>query len=305
MGARPRRVWAEWGVPPAFPAMASLPTLLALSRPAGLPTVWSNCLAGWWLSGGGQAHKLPFLCGGATLVYLGSAWLNDAWDEGYDRQFRRGRPIPSGAIRPAAVWRWGLAGLIAGEVCLFWVGRTTGALALALGLCALTYNATHRLITFSPVLLGLCRFWLYVTAASTGADGVNGWSLWCGLALAVYVTGARCLPRPANIRGPADYWPVLLLAAPIGLATLMDVGPYRWPGLELSGVLGLWILYCLRDTFWPVQGDSGRTASCLVAGIVFVDWLAVVDVPRGLSAVFLGLFGASLLLSRLRPHTDS
>ncbi|MGA2863434.1 MAG: UbiA family prenyltransferase [Verrucomicrobiota bacterium] len=277
-------------------------TFLALSRAANLPTVWSNCLAGWWLSGGGQAGQRPLLLfAGATFLYLGGAFLNDVFDERYDRQFRRARPIPRGALTPVAVLRWGLAWLVLGEVCLFCLGQATGGLGLALALCAAVYNATHRLFTFSPMLLGLCRFFLYVIAASAGAGGVSGWSIWCGLALAGYVTGARCLPRPENTRGRADYWPVLLLAAPILLALLMDVGRYRLPGLELSAVFGLWVLYCLRYAFWPVDRDFGRATSGLAAGIVFVDWLAALDVPRELSLVFLGLFGATLLFQRLAP----
>ncbi len=281
--------------------MISLRTFLALSRAATLPTVWSNCLAGWWLSGGGNAHKLPLLLAGATLFFLGAAFLNDTLDEQYDRQFRRVRPIPSGAITSSAALRWSVLSFFLGEACWFALGKTTAGMGLALALCAALYNAIHRLITFSPVLLGLCRLLLYLVAASAAAQGVGGGSIWCGLALALYVVGAGCLPRPENTRGLADYWPALLLLAPIFLALLMDTGPYRLPGLELCAIFGLWVLYCLRHAYWPVDRNLARAASGLVAGIVLADWLAVVDVPRELSLVFLGLFGAALLLQRLVP----
>jgi hypothetical protein len=71
--------------------------------------------------------------------------------------------------------------------------------------------------------------------------------------------------------------------------------------VELSAVLGLWVLYCLRRAFWPIERDFARAAAGLTAGIVLVDWLAVVDVPRGLSLVFLGLFGAALFLEPIAP----
>jgi 4-hydroxybenzoate polyprenyltransferase len=278
----------------------ALRAFLALSRLAGLPAVWSNCLAGWLLSGAGPSARLPLLFAGATFLYLGAAFLNDALDAKYDRQFRRARPIPSGAASPAAVLGWALAWLLLGEVCLFALGKAAGGLGLALALCAVLYNATHRLITFSPLFLGLCRFLLYVTAGTAAAKGLGGWSIWCGMALALYVVGARCLPRPENILGHLDYWPVLLLAAPVLLALLMDAGDYRLPGLELSAVLVLWVLYCLRRAFWPIERDFARAASGLMAGIVLVDWLAVVE-PRALGFVFIALFGATWLLDRFAP----
>src|SRR5690348_4321637 len=100
--------------------MAQLRTILALSRTSRLPTVWSDCLAGWWLGGGGNAENLPFLFAGATLLYLGSAFLNDAFDAEYDTQHNRRRPIPAGAIGQDEVWRWGLSWMVAGALVLLW-----------------------------------------------------------------------------------------------------------------------------------------------------------------------------------------
>ena len=74
--------------------MPRLRTLLILGRVSNLPTVWSNCLAGWWLGGGGNTGKLPFLFAGTTLLYIGGMYLNDAFDVEFDRQHRKERPIP-------------------------------------------------------------------------------------------------------------------------------------------------------------------------------------------------------------------
>jgi hypothetical protein len=123
--------------------------------------------------------------------------------------------------------------------------------------------------------------------------------LWCGLALAAYVTGTRLLADLEATPSPDRYWQAVLLVFPIALALIMDVNRYRAPGLELSAVLGLWVLYCLRRTLWPAEQDIPQAIAGLTAGIVFVDWLAVVDLPRELSVVFLALFGASLLGQRL------
>ena len=170
-------------------AVTFLRTLLALCRVSALPTVWSNCLAGWWLGGGGNVESLPLLFGGATLIYLGGAFLNDAFDANYDRDHRRARPVPSGAVSLKTVWRWGLGFVAAGGLLLIWAGRTPGGLGLGLIFLILLYDAFHRLVTFSPVVLGLCRFFLYLVGASIAQDGVSGWSIWCGLALGAYVSG--------------------------------------------------------------------------------------------------------------------
>src|SRR6059058_5699428 len=89
-------------------------TLLDLGRVSNLPTVWSNCLAGWWLGGGRHAEKLPFLFLGAALLYVGGMFLNDAFDAVFDRQYRPERPIPSGHITRSTVWKWGLYWLVLG-----------------------------------------------------------------------------------------------------------------------------------------------------------------------------------------------
>jgi 4-hydroxybenzoate polyprenyltransferase len=72
--------------------------MLVLGRVSNLPTVWSNCLAGWVLAGGGIQNELLVFCAGATFLYLGGMFLNDAFDTDFDRRHRPERPIVSGQI---------------------------------------------------------------------------------------------------------------------------------------------------------------------------------------------------------------
>ncbi len=281
-----------------------LRALLALSRVSHLPTVWSNCLAGWWLGGQGNQAKLPFLFLGVSALYTGGMFLNDAFDADFDRQRRAERPIPSGAISLAAVWCWGLGWLGLGALCLAAVGRATGALSVVLLLCILIYDATHKAVTASPWLMGVCRFWVYVIAGSAGTTGVNGEPIWCGLGLAFYVAGLGYLARHESSRGRVPYWPLALLAMPVVFAMLMNVAEYRLPALWLSLVLVLWIALRARTIFQAAEANVGHIVSGLSAGIVLVDWLAVAPVcPRGLGFAFLILFGATLALQRLVPAT--
>ena len=281
-----------------------LRTLLVLGRVSNLPTVWSNCLAGWWLGGGGNSAKQPPLLFGVSALYIGGMFLNDAFDTEFDRQRHASRPIPSGAISLAAVWRWSFALLALGAILLAVLGKTTGVLTLVLLACIIIYDAAHKAITASPWLLGLCRFWVYVIAGSTGVGGVNGGPIWCGAALAFYVTGLSSVARRGNFRGPVPYWPLLLLAAPVFLAMLMNAGEARKDAMLLSLVFVLWAARCARTIFQPGEANVGRIVSGLMAGIILVDWLAVApQIPHTLSAVvFLALFGMTLWLQRFVPE---
>jgi 4-hydroxybenzoate polyprenyltransferase len=282
--------------------MPRLRTLLVLGRASNLPTIWSNCLAGWWLGGHRNADHLPFLLAGVTLLYLGGMYLNDAVDVNFDRQHRKERPIPSGAISLGAVWKLALLWFALGLACLFRAGAATGELGFILLVCILLYDAVHKLITFSPPLMGACRFFVYIVAASTDG-GVAGWAIWCGLALAAYIVGLSFLARRESARGPIQYWPLTFLAAPIVLAFFMNAGEYRESAALLSVVFGLWMLRCLRSVLWSPDRQIGRAVSGLLAGIVFVDWLAVADAPRSLGLVFLALFGLAILFQRFVPAT--
>src|SRR5436853_7428422 len=64
------------GAGPCFSSLSStflryLRALLILGRVSNLPTVWSNCLAGWWLGGDHRSDALPWLFSGASLLYTG------------------------------------------------------------------------------------------------------------------------------------------------------------------------------------------------------------------------------------------
>ncbi len=283
--------------------MTRLRILLTLGRVANLPTVWSNCLAGWWLGGGGNLGTLPYLFGGATLLYLGGMFLNDAFDVAFDQQHRPERPVPAGAISANAVWRWGCAWMILGAGLLFGCGPMTGWLGLTLASVIILYNALHKLTPLGTGLMGLCRFLVYPLAASTGEQGVTGWALWCGIALGAYVTGLSVLARRESTHERAPAWPAILLGTPIGLALLMNGNRHRQPALLLALVLALWIVRCLRTTFLTRTPNVGRTVAGLLAGMVFVDWLAAVEMPYELSLLFPVLFVATLSSQRLAPAT--
>src|SRR5260221_10868060 len=139
--------------PKQFSLMRLLRTLLVLGRASNLPTVWSNCLAGWCLAGRGNLEHLPLLLAGAPLLYLGGMFLNDAFDADFDSEHRRERPIPSGAITLKSVWRIGLALLAAGAPRPFALRTPPGLLRILLVVFILSSHAVPKTITLSPAVV--------------------------------------------------------------------------------------------------------------------------------------------------------
>src|SRR3974390_1835133 len=101
--------------PPTFARQVRV--LLVLGRISNLPTVWSNCLAAWWLGGSGAWGNFGLLCLGATLLYTGGMFLNDAFDVEFDRKYRSERPIASGQVSLRFVWMSTVILLSLGVLC--------------------------------------------------------------------------------------------------------------------------------------------------------------------------------------------
>jgi 4-hydroxybenzoate polyprenyltransferase len=230
-------------------------------------------------------------------------FLNDAFDATFDRQYRTERPIPSGAVKERTVWLCGWACIALGVAALFCTGIITGILSVFLAGCIIFYDAVHKRISFAPVLMGACRFLLYLVAASSCSQSINGWAVWCGLALACYIIGLSYLARRESTAGALQYWPLLFLAFPILLALIMNANEYRDAALFLSAVVSVWIIKSLRYTLWSPDRAIGRTVSSLLAGIVLVDWLAVPHLPKPFEFIFIGLFLLALLFQRFIPAT--
>lgn len=279
--------------------------MLVLGRVSNLPTVWSNCLAGWLLGGGGGLRSLLVLVLGSSFLYVGGMFLNDAFDHEHDGVNRRERPIPSGQIEAAEVWRWGCVWLVCGVVSLMFLGWVPTLLGVALAGAILLYDALHKLVAFSPLLMAACRMLLYWVAAAGATDGVTGLALWSSLALASYVTGLSLYAAHERSRRALPYWPIVLLGTPVMLAWVANTGPTYGPRvLLLALLLAVWTVRAIQTAFRQAGANVPAAVGGLLAGIVLVDLLAVAggDSIR-VSLVFLGLFAVTLVAQRFIPAT--
>lgn len=284
--------------------MSLFRAILALSRPSLLPGVWSNCLAGWWLGGGGHSDVVPVLLAGVTLVFWGGCFLNDAFDAEFDQQQNPARPIPSGVFSRHAVWTCGIGCLVAGALVCVWQRPSTAVTGLLLVATAILYNALHRWFLLTPLVWGFCRLLLYLLGASVAVRGLTGWAIWSGLAAGCYAAGAAWLPRLQPRPGAGVPWPTALLGVPIALAMVLNSGAYREAALILSLVLVLWVVRSLRQGIWTRPREPARTGPGLVAGIIIADWLAVAHAPRELHFVLIALLLGTLALQAAAPRLE-
>lgn len=285
---------------------ASVPfwrTFAVLGRVSNLPTVWSNCLAGWLLGGGGAWGPWWALALGATSVYLGGMFLNDAFDAEFDRRHRPTRPIPSGAVPETRVWQWGFGLLAFGTTVLALPGWTQARFSLLLAATVLAYNAIHKRTPLAVGLMAACRLLLYLIAASVAGGRVGGLALWAGLALALYVAGLSLIARREALPEPRPWWPAMLLAAPVVLAWFANDARAWERAVAISLLFVLWVLSFLQHLFRRPTANPAFTVSGLLSGIVIVDWLAVAGGPPALVPVFGGLFALALLGQRYIPAT--
>ena len=280
--------------------LAYLRTGLVLGRVSNLPTVWSNCVAAWWISGGGTLGPLLGVCLGASFLYLGGMYLNDWFDADFDRQHRPSRPIPAGQISAAAVGRIGWTWLALGVLALVLAGANHW-LVPALVAAIVIYDVAHKAATLAPILMGGCRFLLYLVAASVTDDGIAGLAVWSGLALAAYVAGLSFVARQESSRGRIAWWPPVLLLVPVTLALIANTGVYRDLAVGLSLLLAIWILVSVGPALSTPNPDTPALVCKLIAGITLVDLLAVGGEPLVSLYAFAALFGLTRLAQRYVP----
>ncbi|MEI7729288.1 MAG: UbiA family prenyltransferase [Verrucomicrobiota bacterium] len=288
--------------PEKFDVINYLRALLIVGRVSNLPTVWTNCLAGYVLGGGRDWNLLYTLGTAATCLYLGGMFLNDAMDADYDREFRRARPIPQGTITEWKVWCLGFMFLGGGVALVALLGGTAFQCGAGLVGCILFYNAFHKKLLLAPVIMAGCRFFLFLLAAAVGPEGIQGLTVWYAVVLAAYIVGASYLARK-EAGGDILIWPCLLLLAPVVLAVIVNDSLFRQQGYVVAAVVALWVLCCLRQALGPGPRSVAGAVSGLLAGITLLDLAAVGPVHPELVLLFPLAFLVALLMQRFVPAT--
>ncbi len=284
----------------------NLRTLLVLGRVSNLPTVWSNLLAGIiFAETVGNLPALAATLAGGSFIYVGGMYLNDYCDAAFDAERCPERPIPAGKISRRAVARLAMVWFLLGFGCLAPLGWTVALLALTLIAAIITYDFHHKGVAWAPALMGFCRFLLYPLAALASPERVD-WTVVCSeaAALGLYVSGITYLARGESRAGKPTRWALLLLLAPLVIPCLVGMPNFLvLPWLAAATLLPAWMAWLLVPLWRKTKPSIGRGVAGLLAGIVFVDFLAVTPVLGWQSGWLLILFALALLLQRFVPAT--
>ena len=287
----------------AKPMMPAWSTLLRLGRVSNLPTVWTNVAAGTVIAGGASANQFTLMLAAMTAFYIGGMYLNDFFDRALDARERPGRPIASGEISAAAVSIIGFGLLAAGVLLMMPLGPAAAACGAILAATILLYDVWHKGNAISPIVMGLCRAMVYVSACVAVTGSLSKAALIGALALAFHVAGITYAAKQEGLDRVGKLWPLLMLSAPLVAALPAATA---WP------VLAAMVLLLAADAraihllaAKPVPGAVPLAVSGLIAAICLVDALAVTAAGGHITIAAVCVLGYPLtrLFQKIVPGT--
>jgi 4-hydroxybenzoate polyprenyltransferase len=284
---------------------------LRLGRVSNLPTVWSNVLAGVTLAGASAAdRRVPLLLIALSLSYVGGMYLNDWFDRDIDSRQRPERPIPSGQVSAATVFTAGMVMLAASVLLLVWVGYAfadgTGWRAPVVGVMLsgtiVFYDWRHKGNPLSPVVMGLCRFLVYLVAGYALVASAP-MQLWAAAALLLcYLVGLTYVAKQETLGVVRNLWPLGFLALPLVYAAIAATGGALSTALFVA--FAAWVVYALHFLWRRRPGDVPRAVVSLIAGISLLDAVFIAAWGSAmLAGLALAAFFATLFLQRLVAGT--
>ena len=301
---------------------AFLHQAFTLARVSNLPTVWTNVLAAWAINAtASPTFKImpevldltffdwwtfAYLAIGASLIYAGGCTLNDAFDQNFDQAHNPKRPLPSGSISSKAVWILGSLELLFGVILMVTLAGCEKTWVLALVASVVFYDYIHKRWAGGILIMGACRFFLWIAAASAGGKAQLAPQTWIwATVLAVYIIGISWFARGESKKEkePVKYSIILLFSSPlIALAFLVywnQLDPIRVFLCNLTGLLVAWIAFSsvllMRE---GKKGAIGTGVSRLLAGICALDATALSFYAPSLIAPSLCCLSIAVLMQK-------
>ena len=284
---------------------------LRLGRVSNIPTVWTNVLAGIALSGAPvTARPTIFLLLSLSVFYVAGMFLNDAYDRDFDANNRPDRPIPAGEVTVATVFTYGFALLACGFGLLlalaYPITADTGWQAPAAGLllaaAIVLYDSWHKQNPLSPLLMGLCRLLVYLTAGLAMSSVLSRQLVVAAIVSLSYLIGLTYVAKQESLRQIKNLWPLLFLAVPFlyGLQ-FITVGV---AAIVLYVLLLIAVIVALLFLFRPNAPDVPHAVMLLIAAISLMDGLFMAGQGQPmLAAAAVAAFLLTLFLQRFIAGT--
>jgi 4-hydroxybenzoate polyprenyltransferase len=273
---------------------------LLLGRVSNLPTVWTNCIVGITLATGRFDGRMTWLLVAISIMYTAGMFLNDAFDQHYDRKVRPERPIPSGDISAASVYRLGFGMLAAGIVL---VGLQTGwdvepvIWTSLLAALIVYYNYRHKSDPLSPLVMAMCRVMIYLICAAVMETALSREVFIAAITLAGYLIGLTYIAKQENLNEVRNLWPLAFLALPL-------IHFFRGAHLVVAIVFIGWTLYALSFLTGSPRKVPVAVVS-LIAGISLLDAMIISTFSSQLQVAIAAIscFVLTLALQRFIPGT--
>ena len=284
----------------------NLGVALRLGRISNLPTVWTNVLVGAVLSGAAVGDsRVPLLMVALSLFYVGGMFLNDAFDRGFDARHRPERPIPSGQVSAAEVFGFGFGMLALGLLAVAWSsldadGRPAWravACGVALAAAIVFYDAHHKANALSPLVMGLCRVFVVLTAAYGVAAMLSPAVMWAAAAVMCHLIGLTYIAKQEHLDRIGALGPLGFLAVPLAYGTVLALAaPAAWAPLLLYAALLVFALGRLRRR---ARGDVPQAVVTLIGGMSVLDSVLLAGAGQVLPALLaVGAFALTLAMQR-------
>lgn len=284
----------------------NLSLALRLGRISNLPTVWTNVLVGVMLAGGSLADpRMALLLLALSLFYVGGMFLNDAFDHGFDAKHRPERPIPSGQVSAREVFVAGFGLLALGMAGVALASRSRSGIppwpalasSTALAAAIVFYDAHHKDNPLSPLIMGLCRILVVLTAAFTVTTTLPAAVLLAAGALLCHLIGLTYIAKQEHLDRIGSLWPLCFLAVPVAYGLVLALSaPAVWAPLTLYACVLVYSLNLLRRRG---RGDVPRAVVTLIAGMSVLDSMMLAGNGHFLAAVMaIAAFMLTLAMQR-------
>ena len=171
-----------------------------------------------------------------------------------------------------------------------------------LGAAIVLYDRRHKDNPLSPVLMGLCRVLVYVTAGLAVAHELPAALLIGALLLLCYLIGLTYVAKQETLGEVRNLWPLLFLGVPLVYALVKALAGPAAALLSLAFIL--WVGVALWFLRRRQPGDVPRAVVSLIAGISLLDAVLIAGAGN-LPVAWLAVagFALTLALQRFVPGT--